>query len=119
VDVTATQWAWRFAYPGGFAAEGDERHWTTLVVPVGRPVYFRITSEDVVHSFWIPSRKLKVDAFPLRTTTATLLFPEPGSWHDGGRCNQYCGLNHTTMDFNVRAVPGPEFDRWLAERSQS
>jgi cytochrome c oxidase subunit 2 len=116
VKVTAAQWSWRFDYPGGAAVRGDNRHWPTLVVPVGRPVHFDITSIDVVHSFWIAHRKLKVDAFPRRTTTANLRWPTPGSWAQDGQCNQYCGTYHTDMNFNVRALAGPAFDAWLARQ---
>ena len=107
VKVTAAQWNWRFDYPGGRSTSRE------LIVPVGRPVHFEITSADVVHSFWILDRKIKVDAFPQRTTVANLSWPKPGAWQDGGECNQYCGLRHTTMNFDVRALPGPAFDRWL------
>lgn len=116
VSVTAAQWGWRFDYPGGVAVAGDNRRWPTLVVPARRPVHFKVTSDDVIHSFWITDRKFKVDAFPDRTTTANLIWPRSGYWPEGGRCNQYCGLYHTTMNFNVRALPGAAFDRWLAGR---
>lgn len=116
VGVVASQWAWRFEYPGGVVAQGDHRRRPTLTVPAGRAVAFRVTSTDVVHSFWVAARKVKVDAFPGRTTTLNLVWPRPGRWPEGGRCNQYCGLFHTTMNFDVRALPGPAFDRWLAGR---
>jgi cytochrome c oxidase subunit 2 len=116
VGVTAAQWSWRFDYGNGVVVSGDDKHWPTLVVPVGRPVRFAITATDVVHAFWIRERRLKVDAFPRRTTIANLVWPQAGSWPEGGRCNQYCGLNHTTMNFVVRALPAAEFDAWLASR---
>lgn len=114
IRVTAAQWGWRFDYPGGVAVQGDNRRRPTLTVPTGRPVHFAITSDDVIHSFWIAERRFKVDAFPERTTTANLIWPQPGTWREGGRCNQYCGLYHTTMNFDVRALPGDAFDAWLA-----
>lgn len=107
IRVTAAQWNWRFDYPGGRTTS------RVLVVPAGRPVHFEITSADVVHSMWILDRKIKVDAFPQRTTVANLWWPRPGSWREGGQCSQYCGLRHTTMNFAVRALPGAQFDRWL------
>lgn len=116
VRVRAAQWGWRFDYPGKVAVAGDNHDWPTLVVPAQRPVHFEITSDDVIHSFWVAERKIKVDAFPRRTTTLNLIWPNAGTWHEGGRCNQYCGLYHTTMNFNVRALPGAQFDRWLAQR---
>jgi cytochrome c oxidase subunit 2 len=114
VEVRAAQWSWRFRYPGGRVVSGDAHHNPTLVVPAGRPVHFAITSADVIHAFWIPDRRFKVDAFPERTTSANLVWPKPGRWVQGGRCNQYCGLDHTDMNFDVRALPGAAFDAWLA-----
>jgi cytochrome c oxidase subunit 2 len=119
VRVTAAQWSWRFDYPGGVSVAGDQDHWPTLVVPTGRAVHFDITSRDVVHSFWVAERRVKVDAFPGRTTTANLIWPSAGSWLQDGRCNQYCGLDHTTMNFNVRALPPAAFAAWLRSRGGS
>lgn len=116
VRVTAAQWSWRFDYPGGVQVAGDEYRHPTLRVPVGRPVHFVLTSEDVIHSFWIVDRHFKVDMFPRRITTANLIWPGAGYWREGGRCNQFCGLDHTIMNFNVRAMPAAEFAAWL--RSQ-
>jgi cytochrome c oxidase subunit 2 len=114
IDVRAAQWSWRFTYAGGKVVRGDAQHNPTLVVPAGRPVHFAITSADVVHAFWIDEREFKVDAFPERTTHATLIWPDPGFWRQGGRCNQYCGLDHTDMNFDVRALAPEEFEAWLA-----
>lgn len=116
VHVTAAQWSWRFGYPQGVQVVGDELHNPTLRVPAGRPVHFILTSTDVIHSFWIPEREFKVDVFPRRITTTNLIWPKPGYWVEGGRCNQFCGLDHTIMNFNVRAMPASRFDAWL--RSQ-
>lgn len=113
IDVRAAQWSWRFTYPGGATVVGDNRRLPTLVVPAGRPVHFAITSVDVIHSFWIADRKLKVDAFPRRTTEVNLIWPRAGYWPLGGRCNQYCGLYHTDMNFNVRALAPAQFSGWL------
>jgi cytochrome c oxidase subunit II len=116
IRVTAAQWSWSFGYPGGVSVRGTSQRIPTLVVPAGRPVHFEVTSIDVVHAFWIVDRRFKVDAFPRRTTTANLVWPKPGSWREGGTCNQYCGLDHTRMVFNVLALPGSAYDRWLAGR---
>lgn len=116
VHVTAAQWSWRFAYPGGVQVTGDELHNPTLRVPADRPVHFVLTSTDVIHSFWIVDRKFKVDVFPRRITTANLIWPKPGYWLEGGRCNQFCGLDHTRMNFNVRAMPAARFAAWLRRR---
>lgn len=118
IEVTAARWRWRFDYPEhGITEVGTERRSPTLTIPTDTPIYFRLTSLDVVHAFWIPERRFKMDAFPRRTTTFTLLFPEAAFWRGGGQCAQYCGLLHKNMEFNVRALPPAEFDEWVGGRS--
>jgi cytochrome c oxidase subunit II len=117
IEITAAKWNWRFDYPAaGVSQVGGDRRPTTLVVPVDTPVRFRGTSIDVIHSFWIPEVRFKRDLFPKRETSFVLSFPAEGYLRHGGECNQFCGLLHATMDFNVRVVSRPEFERWLAER---
>lgn len=114
VKVTAARWRWRFDYPKyGVTETGDT---PTLVVPVDTPVRFEQTSLDVVHSFWIPERRFKVDAFPGRTTKFTLTFPKTGYQRKGGECNQYCGLRHSYMDFDVNVVTRAEFRKWIESK---
>lgn len=114
VKVTAARWRWRFDYPRhGITQVGDT---PTLVVPADTPVRFEQTSIDVVHSFWIPERRFKVDAFPGRTTTFTLTFPDEGFQRQGGQCNQYCGLRHSYMHFDIRVLAPEEFREWVRER---
>jgi cytochrome c oxidase subunit 2 len=116
VEITAAKWNWRFDYPeSGVSQVGGDRRPTTLVVPVDTPVRFRGTSIDVIHSFWIPEVRFKRDLFPKRHTSFVLTFPTEGYLPLGGECNQFCGLLHATMDFNVRVVSRAEFDRWLRE----
>jgi heme/copper-type cytochrome/quinol oxidase subunit 2 len=119
VKVVGAQWSWQFIYPRGVQVAGDSNHWPTLRVPVGRPVHFVVTSTDVIHSFWVTDRAFKVDAFPRRITTANLIWPKPGYWPEGGRCNQFCGLDHTRMNFNVRAMPISQFNTWLTSQKGS
>jgi cytochrome c oxidase subunit 2 len=117
VEITAAKWNWRFDYPeSGVSQVGGDRRPTTLVVPVDTPVRFRGTSIDVIHSFWIPEVRFKRDLFPKRHTSFVLSFPHEGYLRLGGECNQFCGLLHATMDFNVRVVSRAEFTRWLEER---
>jgi cytochrome c oxidase subunit 2 len=117
VDVTAAKWNWRFAYPEqGVVQQAAARRPTTLVVPVGTPVRFRMTATDVMHAFWIPERRFKRDAFPGRITDFTLTFPREGFMYREGQCNQFCGLFHATMEFNVHVVSPAEFRRWAADK---
>lgn len=118
VDVDSFQWCWRFHYPStgktvtGLCAPRDSAL-PTMVVPTGEPVRLRITSTDVQHSFWVPDLRVKVDSFPDHVNTVTLTFDRPGQWL--GRCAEFCGSFHSTMDFYVRAVSPQDYQRWLAQ----
>jgi len=113
VHVVGSQWKWRFDYTGrGKSVVGTETKAPTLVVPVGVPVEFTMTSPDVIHSLWIPALRFKRDAFPGSTTRFDLMWKQPG-FDRGGRCAEFCGIAHDTMLFNVRALPRAQFDQWL------
>jgi cytochrome c oxidase subunit 2 len=115
IDVTAFQWCWDFAYRGapvhvtGTCTAGD---YPTVVVPANRPVEFDITSRDVVHAFWLPDWAAKRDAYPDHVNTLRMVFPQEGRWR--GRCSEYCGTHHVTMDFYVRAVSPAQYQQYLA-----
>lgn len=117
VDVTAYQWCWQFrhldgpAVANGTCSENPSTR-PVLVVPVGRPVELRLTSNDVVHALWIPDFAVKSDVYPDHTNSLSLTFDHAGQWL--GRCSEYCGTHHPTMDFYVRAVPEQEYQRYLA-----
>ncbi|MCF6524529.1 cytochrome c oxidase subunit II [Streptomyces sp. JJ36] len=118
VDVLAFQWCWAFTHraEGGEppVASGDCRDrddLPELVVPTGRPIRFEMTSEDVIHSFWVPELRYKRDVFPDHVNTFTLTLDEEGEWL--GRCAEFCGNRHTHMDFRLRAVSPEEYETWL------
>jgi cytochrome c oxidase subunit 2 len=114
VHVTAFQWCWRFQYAGSTATVNGscrENQYPVLEVPVGERVAFDVTSVDVVHAFWVPYLDAKVDAFPGHTTSFTTTVTRTGEWI--GRCDQFCGLFHSTMDFWLRAVPPAQYRAWL------
>jgi cytochrome c oxidase subunit 2 len=116
VSVTAFQWCWRFHYldaPVTVTGTCQPDHYPTMVVPTGRPITIELTSQDVEHSFWVPALDVKVDAFPDHTNTFTLNFDQPGQWR--GRCAEFCGTYHTTMDFYIRAVSPDQYRQWLAQ----
>ncbi|CAL9323596.1 cytochrome c oxidase subunit II [Streptomyces sp. SudanB182_2057] len=115
VDVTGFQWCWTFRYPGSPAHRSvtgtcKGRDMPTLVVPAGRTVQLRLTSRDVVHSLWVPGLRYKTDAFPHHVNTLTLTLDRAGRWR--GRCAEFCGQRHHTMDFWIKAVPPRAYDRW-------
>jgi cytochrome c oxidase subunit II len=115
VRVTGFQWCWRFDYPGDArSVTGRCRagHLPTMVLPVGVPVTIETTASDVIHSWFVPHLRYKMDAFPDHTNRFTITVTSAGRWR--GRCAEYCGNYHWTMDFWLRAVPKSQYDHWLA-----
>lgn len=122
VDVTAYQWCWQFRHLDGPAtATGtcteDPATRPVLVVPAGRPVALTLHSNDVVHAFWLPDFAVKSAVYPDHTNTLSMTFDHPGQWL--GRCSEYCGTHHMTMDFYVRAVPEQQYQQYLASGGQT
>jgi cytochrome c oxidase subunit 2 len=108
VYVQGKKWMWKFAYPGGPNAID------TLRVPVGRPVRLLITSRDVIHSFFVPAFRIKMDALPGRYTQTWFEATKPGRYEVF--CAEYCGLSHSGMLGEIVVMPAAEFDQWLAEQ---
>lgn len=101
VQAHAVQWGWRFTQPGadGQPVETND----ILYIPAGQPVEVLVTSEDVIHAFWVPRLAGKVDAIPGRTNRLRLQADAPGR-HDG-LCAEFCGLGHAVMRFQLVAYP--------------
>jgi cytochrome c oxidase subunit 2 len=110
VRVTGQQFTWTFGYP-------DKVNSPTLVLPEGRPIDFRIESNDVVHSFWVPEFRLKSDAVPGLTTKIRLTPDRVGRYQVV--CAELCGIGHAAMRQSVRVVPQDEFDSWLEDQQQA
>ncbi|WP_333829285.1 cytochrome c oxidase subunit II [Pararhodobacter sp.] len=101
VQAHAFQWGWRFTQPG---ADGEPVETIDILyIPAGQPVDVLVTSEDVIHAFWVPRLAGKIDAIPGRTNRLRLLADTPGS-HDG-LCAEFCGLGHSVMRFQLIAYP--------------
>jgi cytochrome c oxidase subunit II len=116
VEVIAAQWRWTFRYPDqGITVRS--RGTPTLVVPTGTRIDFTGTSRDVIHAFFIPERRFKMQLFRGGASRWDLEWPEPTE-QDGlaGSCTFYCGLYHARMRFLVRAVPPDRFRAWAASR---
>jgi cytochrome c oxidase subunit II len=111
VNVTGRQFTWTFEYPA------QKVNSTELVLPKDRPVDFRIHTEDVIHSFWVPEFRLKSDAVPGLTTKIRLTPDRIG--HYQVVCAELCGLGHSTMRQNVRVVAPGEFNTWLDEQRKA
>ncbi len=106
VDVTGQQWLWTFSYP---AAGGVSSN--VLYLPVNRPVAFNVTSEDVVHSFWIVQMGIKIDANPGEVTHIGVTPDRRGTF--AVRCAELCGIYHAYMQTQVRVVSDAAFRSWL------
>lgn len=109
VKVTARMWSWTFEYPDGKTSD-------KLVVPVDRAIRVEITSEDVLHSFFIPAFRVKKDAVPGMSTHVWFRTPEEGSYDI--YCAEYCGVGHSDMMSTVEAVSEKEYRRWLTEKAE-
>jgi cytochrome c oxidase subunit 2 len=113
VEVEGFQWQWQFKYPGDeVVITGTEQEQSVVVLPVGQTIRFRLVSNDVNHSFWVPEFLEKRDLIPGVDNAIDVEITEPGEWT--GRCAEYCGLDHWEMTFSVRAVSAEQFDAWLA-----
>jgi cytochrome c oxidase subunit 2 len=115
VEVTARQWAWTFrtAGPDGRFGTGDDVvTLNELHVPVGRPIYLKLRSRDVVHSLYLPSFRTKIDAVPGMTTRAWFQATIPGRYEIA--CAQHCGVNHYKMRGLLLAASADDYRDWLA-----
>ena len=98
VNVTGQQFAWTF----GYEKDGKKVQSYELMLPKDKPVVFKIRSKDVLHSFWVPEFRLKLDAVPGQTGTVRLTPNKTGSWQVV--CTELCGLGHSTMRQPARVV---------------
>src|SRR5207248_5973328 len=105
VYVVAKQWMWKLQH-----AEG-QREINSLHVPVGRDVRLIMTSQDVIHSFFVPAFRMKQDVLPGRYTETWFQATAPGQYHLF--CAQYCGTSHSAMNGRVIAMTPPDYQRWL------
>ncbi len=105
VAVVGKQWMWRVQHPEG-PREINELH-----VPVGVPVKLTMTSEDVIHSFFVPAFRIKRDVVPGRYVTAWFEATKTGEYHLF--CTQYCGTHHAGMIGRVIVMEPVEYERWL------
>lgn len=107
VQVRAEQWAWHYAYANGV-------HSTELHVPVDRRVHLTITSDDVIHSFWVPAFGVKQDAVPGHPTQIYMTATHAGTFP--GMCAELCGLGHTGMTTTVVVADQAGVDAWLSHQ---
>lgn len=117
VQVEAYQWGWRFTYPDGTVVETEGEQLPQLVLPARSNVAFDMVSYDVIHSFWVPGFRFKLDIIPGRRASFTVATTDEAVYE--GKCAEYCGLQHATMQFTVRTVGENDFSDFLLANGAS
>lgn len=105
VYVVAKQWMWKTELPGG------QEEINALHVPSGRAVKLTMTSQDVIHSFYVPAFRVKADVLPGRYTTLWFVPTQPGQYTL--YCAQYCGTDHAAMTGQVVVMAPGDYASWL------
>ena len=100
------QWMWKIQHPAG------NREINELHVPINVPIKLTMTSEDVIHSFFVPAFRIKMDVLPGRYTTVWFEATKPGTYTLF--CTEYCGAEHSRMIGKVVALEPADYERWLA-----
>lgn len=111
IDVIAHQFWWEVRYPDENVVTANEIH-----VPVDRTVEIRLTSTDVIHSFWVPPLHGKIDMLPGKTNTLSLRPEETGTFR--GQCAQFCGAQHANMALLVIVEEEEGYQEWVAHQSE-
>ncbi len=111
IKVTARQWMWLFDYPNGSNSVNE------LVVPVNKPVKVLMSSEDVIHSFYIPDFRIKQDVLPNRYTITWFQATRTGEYDL--YCAEYCGKGHSQMRGKVRVVTAEKYQKYLEGGGQA
>ena len=112
VRVVGEQFTWTFHYKG---PSGQDVASPQLYVPRGRPVNFTVQSRDVIHDFWVPAFRMKIDAVPGIDTHLRITPKRNGEYPV--ICAELCGLGHAVMRQTAHVVDQEEFDSWLEERA--
>src|SRR5580700_1203773 len=105
VYTVAKQWMWKFEHKGG------QREINELHVPVGRDVKLIMTSQDVIHSFFVPAFRIKQDVLPGRYTTLWFKATKTGTYHLF--CAEYCGTNHSGMGGDIVVMAPQDYAQWM------
>ena len=115
IEVNGHQWWWEVQY----ADTAVHDRFTTaneIHVPVGEPVLFVLTAQDVIHSLWVPNLGGKRDLIPGYTMSTWFQADTPGVYR--GQCAEFCGVQHAKMALFVVAEPRDQFDRWVTRQRQ-
>lgn len=110
IEVIGQQFSWIFVY------DNDKETENEVVVPKGKAIKFNISSIDVIHSFYIPAYRIKVDAVKGLETYAWLFADEVGEYDI--LCTEYCGTSHSDMVAVLKIVPEKEYQEWLESEDE-
>ena len=110
VEVVGKQWWWEYHYPEYGIVTANE-----MVLPVGRTVILNLTSDNVIHSFWVPQLMGKMDVVPTHVNQIWFTPEEAGQYF--GQCAEYCGIQHAQMRMNVVAMTPSDFQGWVTRQA--
>jgi cytochrome c oxidase subunit 2 len=113
INVTGQQFTWSFEYAQAGSAKPIKS--TELVLPIDKPVRFIVRSPDVIHDFWVPAFRMKIDAVPGIDTSYRITPAKLGTYPVV--CAELCGLGHATMRNRARVVSAGDFDAWVKEQA--
>jgi cytochrome c oxidase subunit 2 len=115
IEIVGNQWWWYVRYlnddPSRIVVTANELH-----IPAGVPVMIRLSSNDVIHSFWVPNLHGKRDLIPSKVRQEWIQADHPGKFR--GQCAEFCGLQHAHMAMWVVAEPEDQFDAWMENQRQ-
>lgn len=109
VHVTGRQWMWSYQYSNGVQISHD------LVVPVGTNILLDMTSTDVVHSFFVPTFRIKKDVVPGMRTSAWFNAVKVGEYRI--YCAEFCGTSHSKMFGWVKVLSKPDYEKWITDKA--
>jgi cytochrome c oxidase subunit II len=116
IDLKGHQWWWEVEYedalPSRHVITANEIH-----IPVGHPIAVKVTSRDVIHSFWVPNLHGKRDLIPGYTTAVWLQADQPGTYL--GQCAEFCGRQHAKMALQVVAESDADFNKWIEQQRRN
>jgi cytochrome c oxidase subunit II len=113
INIVGHQWWWEAEYEDALPSQRFKTA-NELHIPVGRPIVLKVTSHDVIHSFWVPNLHGKRDLIPGYTTSIWLQADRPGIFR--GQCAEFCGYQHANMSLYVTAESDAEYQRWAANQ---
>jgi len=113
VEVESQRWSWKVSYENGAET------FNQLYLPADKRVRFDVTSLDVIHSFWVPAFRVKIDAVPGRVTQLYVTPDRVGSFEEDFnlrvQCAEICGLGHSRMAMPVTVLESEDFEAWVAD----